>query len=269
MDYLSWPYDLWLCALAFQVDLALSFKACQPSNSAQEFPINRSTMTYRPKSSLFKLAYFSTLSLAGLTGFVACGDSEQKEKPPAAQKVATSPTMASEAPSNRIAIPFNIAIEAALNGHEETVVQALETGTDPNQIDDGGRTLLMVSSFNGHSKTVKRLLDAGAKLDTKDLSGRTALMYASTGTDIPTISLLLEHKAQVNLVDGEEQFSAIMFAAAEGNKEVVELLLQNGADITLVDIDGESAELFARNNGHIEVADFLKSISEQNQLSSK
>jgi hypothetical protein len=162
-----------------------------------------------------------------------------------------------------MAIPFDIAIQAALEGHTDTVLQALATGTKPNQIDENGRTLLMMSAFNGHTSIAKTLLEAGTKIDTQDLDGRTALMYASTGNDIPTITLLLKNKANVNLVDGEEHWTALMFAAAEGHQEVVELLLNNESDITLVDIDGESAELFARNNGHIEVADFLKAYAEK------
>ena len=85
-------------------------------------------------------------------------------------------------------------------------------------------------------------------------------MFASTGKDTDTVNLLLKQGAKVNMVDGEEHWSPLMFAAAEGNKEVVQLLLDNGADITHVDIDGESSELFARNNGHAEVADLLKNL---------
>ena len=104
------------------------------------------------------------------------------------------------------------------------------------------------------------LIKAGTHIDTQDAVGRTALMFASTGKDTDTVSLLLKHGAKVNLVDGEEHWSPLMFAAAEGNIEVVQLLLDQGADITHVDIDGESSELFARNNGHIKVADLLKKL---------
>jgi ankyrin repeat protein len=50
-----------------------------------------------------------------------------------------------------------------------------------------------------------------------------------------------------------------MFAAAEGHIDVVRILLEYNADPSLEDIDGDTAETFARQNGHSEVADLLKS----------
>jgi len=197
----------------------------------------------------------SLMSLAILSG---CG--KAKEQNPESTVVETK-TLVEEAPtqsSDKIAIPFDIAVQAALEGHTATVQQALDKGTDPNQVDENGRTMLMVASFNGHRDIMELLIKAGTHIDTQDAAGRTALMFASTGKDTDTVSLLLKHGAKINLVDGEEHWSPLMFAAAEGNIEVVQLLLDQGADITHVDIDGESSELFARNNGHIEVADLLE-----------
>ena len=90
--------------------------------------------------------------------------------------------------------------------------------------------------------------------------GRTALLYASTGPFAPTVKLLLDHQADPNMVDFDEHFSPLMHAAAEGQLEVVKLLLENGADPTLKDIDGETAALFARTNGHTEVAGLIQSV---------
>ena len=71
------------------------------------------------------------------------------------------------------------------------------------------------------------------------------------------MELLLERKADPNIVDNQEHFSALMHAAAEGYIEVVKILLDHGADATLKDIDGDTAESFARKNGHTGVADLL------------
>jgi uncharacterized protein len=253
MDYFSSRYFLGFC---FQVVLALKAQACQPSNFAQDFP--KPEFLMKPCSRIQILF----LSLTAIFLLVGCGESKTEKTTSAKPTQASAPESKPIPAKDKMAIPFDIAMQAALNGHEDTVTQALETGTDPNQTDEDGRTMLMVSAFNGHTATVDRLLKAGTKVDTQDLLGRTALMYASTGTQIPTIELLLDHKAKVNLVDGEEHWSALMFAAAEGNMDVVKLLMQHAADNSLVDIDGESAELFARNNGHIAVADFLKSQAE-------
>lgn len=89
--------------------------------------------------------------------------------------------------------------------------------------------------------------------------GRTALLYASTGPFPETVKLLLDHHADPNKVDNDEHFSPLMHAAAEGQLEVVKILLARGADPELKDIDGETAALFARNNGHTEVAGLIQS----------
>jgi ankyrin repeat protein len=44
-----------------------------------------------------------------------------------------------------------------------------------------------------------------------------------------------------------------MTAAAEGQVEVVRVLLAYGADPELEDVDGDTAESFAIQNGHLQV----------------
>ena len=150
--------------------------------------------------------------------------------------------------------------DAALNGELERVKELIGQGADPNSIDQDGRTALMFASFNGHTETVRLLLDEGAEVGTRDAMGRTALLYASTGPFAETVKLLLDHHADPNIVDHDEHFSPLMHAAAEGQLEVVKLLLDSGADPSLKDIDGETAALFARNNGHTEVAGLIQSV---------
>ena len=149
-------------------------------------------------------------------------------------------------------------LEACLEGIMDDVVLMIKKGVDVNAADSGGRTPLMFASFNGHTDIVRILLDSGAETETVDSTGRTALIYGSTGPFPETISLLLERKADPNVVDYVENFTALMFAAAEGHMDVVKLLMDNGANPDLKDIDGDNAETFARQAGHIEVADFLK-----------
>jgi ankyrin repeat protein len=149
--------------------------------------------------------------------------------------------------------------DAALNGELEHIREMISRGADPNGIDQEGRTALMFASFNGHTEIVRLLLESGARVGTRDVMGRTALLYGSTGPFTETVKLLLDHHADPNIVDNDEHFSPLMHAAAEGQLEVVRILLENGADPTLKDIDGDTAALFARNNGHMEVAGLIQS----------
>ena len=147
--------------------------------------------------------------------------------------------------------------EAAMEGNAVRVEQLVSGNTDVNASLPDGRTALMLAAFNGHASVMDILMNAGAEVELKDEHGRTALMYASTGHFPDAVKLLLENGADPNVVDREEKFSPLMFAAAEGHFEVVRILLENGADATLKDKDGDTAESFARLNGHERVAELL------------
>lgn len=148
--------------------------------------------------------------------------------------------------------------EACLNGETRIIEQLIQEGQDVNAEDEEGRTGLMLASFNGHKEIVEILLRNKARVNHTDFLGRSALMYASTGHFPETVALLLSQGADPNLIDSEEGFTALMFAGAEGNIKVVRLLLEHGANPKLKDKDGDTAESFARQNGHLEVADLLK-----------
>jgi len=84
-------------------------------------------------------------------------------------------------------------------------------------------------------------------------------MYASSGPFPETVQLLLDWKADPNLVDTVEQWTALMFAAGEGQLEVVQILLKHGADPSLKDVDGDTALVFAQRNDHAQVTGLLES----------
>ena len=150
--------------------------------------------------------------------------------------------------------------QAALDGDLNAVEKALESGANVNGVDEDGRTAIMFAAFNGHSDIVLTLLEAEAGIDRRDLMGRTALLYAATGPFPETVRILLDKGAEANVVDSDEHFSPLMHAAAEGNLDVVKILLKGGADPTLQDVDGDDAASFARQGGHLEVANYLDAL---------
>lgn len=174
-----------------------------------------------------------------------------------------SPVKVDNAESNN-AIENEISIhEASLNGQYEAVLQILDAeNTNVNARDQEGRTALMYASFNGHYEIAVALIERGADIHLQDLYGRTALMFASTGPYTETVKLLLDHDADPNVTDAEEHYTALMYAAAEGQLEVVRILLDNNADPAMLDADGDDAENFARNNGHVEVAELLAGVKQ-------
>ena len=181
-------------------------------------------------------------------------------------------TEQSKAPENEVKVPLRapeqeippaatheeqLFREACMQGLAAEVQKYLDSGVDPAAADGDGRTGLMLAAFNGHADIVKMLLDRDVPVNKTDLSGRTALMYASTGHFPETVETLLTGGADPNLADHQEGFTALMFAAAEGNARVVRLLLDHGANPDTKDIDGDTAETFALQNGHTEVAEML------------
>ncbi len=150
--------------------------------------------------------------------------------------------------------------QASLQGDEMKVQELLEAGINVNALDQEGHTSLMFAAFNGHSGIVSALIDGGAVVDRRDLQGQTALLYASTGPFPETVKILLDQGAKPNVIDSHERFSPLMHAAAAGNIAIVRLLVEYGADPNLTDVDGDDAETFARQAGHVEVADFIKSV---------
>lgn len=150
--------------------------------------------------------------------------------------------------------------DAAMYGKPDEIKAAVISGVNVNAIDADGRTALMYASFNGYTDIVRILLEHGADVKLADFSGRTALLFASSGDFPETVRLLLDHGAEPNIADITEKYTPLMFAAAEGHLEVVKILLEYNADPNLKDKDDDDAEIFARQNGHLQVADFLKSV---------
>lgn len=157
------------------------------------------------------------------------------------------------------AVDEDLLREASFSGNTQKVLELLSKDVNANAVDQDGRTALMYAAFNGHTEIVKALLGKGALVNTADYTGRTALIFASSGSYPETVKLLLDNRADPNIVDNDEKFTALMFAASEGHMEVVRILLENKADPGLKDKDDDIAETFARQNGHTEIANILKS----------
>jgi ankyrin repeat protein len=200
-----------------------------------------------------------------LLSIFSCG-SGKNDKPGSLNKASeqsSSPDPQAEKPSKAMEVIQDAEKqqemqEAALEGNGAIVESLLKDGVNPNAQDQEGRTALMYASFNGHLEIVRNLIDQGAEVGIRDVSGRTALLYACTGPFPETAKLLLENNADPNIQDAVESFTPLMHAAAEGQAEVVKVLLEYGADASMTDVDGETATMFAAQNGHTAVIELLK-----------
>lgn len=86
-------------------------------------------------------------------------------------------------------------IEAARNGHLETVRSLLDSGADINAHDTQGMTALHHAAKNGHNGTVELLIERGANREVRDRMGKSAGDYASAGG----------HRATLDAIRGNQQ----------------------------------------------------------------
>lgn len=192
------------------------------------------------------------IALSALIGMVSCNrkDAATAEKAPAAPAEAA----AKPAPEPVAMEKF---FESALEGDMATVKQALAQPGAATFAGPDGRTALMLASFNGHTEVAELLLNAGAPIDSVDKIKRTALMYASSGPNAVTVAMLVKRGANVNLTDGEQNWTPLMFACAEGNTEVARILLGAGANPNAIDSDGDTSLKFAQSKGFKEIAEMI------------
>lgn len=91
-------------------------------------------------------------------------------------------------------------------------------------------------------------------------NGRPALIVAVYRDNPAMVNELLANGADPNKLtsaDGSTE-SALLVAASNGNKEIVKALLAYKANISFVDHAGNTPESIAREEGHIELANYLK-----------
>ncbi len=156
-------------------------------------------------------------------------------------------------------------IEAASNGHWETVTALLEAGADPDVRDEAGRTALYWAASQGFTRTVDVLLEYEADPNLRNEAGTTPLMVAARSGFRKVVTALLEHGADVNALEnpGRElagegsDMTALAYAARGGHGEIVRLLLEHGADAQLRNSAGQTALDIALDNGYDEIAQLL------------
>ena len=172
---------------------------------------------------------------------------------------ATTNTVKKTTTSTVKIISQDLLIESALKGKTDLIEKALKKGFPVDFTDAQKRTLLMYAAFNGHTNVIQLLINKGADVNATDLSGSTPLMFAASGKNLPAVKLLVKYKAKVNAIDSNEHWTPLMWAAAEGQIEVVHYLLEKGADPLLKDVDGDTAESFAKKKNHQAVANMIRS----------
>ncbi|MBI2899235.1 MAG: ankyrin repeat domain-containing protein [Planctomycetes bacterium] len=133
----------------------------------------------------------------------------------------------------------------------------LEDGADPDTMEEGGVTPLMIAAREGWDEIVAILLKGRARFDHQDGDGRTALLHAAGAARASAAQLLLDAGADPNLSlpSGD---TPLIVAAREGHLEVVRAVAPRMRDLNARGKGGLSALSWAEKKGRREVADFLR-----------
>ncbi len=180
-------------------------------------------------------------------------------------------------------------LDAAYMGNNDSVLQLLEEGADPNTSMWNGITPLMFAADNGFLKTAKVLILNGADVNKKPENQVSALVSAAFNNNMDIVELLIRHEADINDTDSygvssliyaaafnylslcdmllyyeinieiqdKEETNAVMAATVVGNYDIVKLLLDNGAQVNITDYEGNTALMMAAQNGDTSLINLL------------
>ncbi|MBI3724804.1 ankyrin repeat domain-containing protein [bacterium] len=129
----------------------------------------------------------------------------------------------------------------------------LESGADPDGLEEDGSTPLMECAKRGRLDKAAVLLDAQAQIDHQDNGGKSSLMHAAEAGHADMAALLIRRGANVDLTTPEED-SALILAARAGHEAVVALLAGKVAFLNRRGPGGKSALAWAQESGHAAVA---------------
>jgi Ankyrin repeats (3 copies) len=149
---------------------------------------------------------------------------------------------------------------AVTDGDLPRVKELLRVGCDPNEMDSLLFQPLWLEAFRGgNDEVVQAFADARADLNATDGDGRTTLhVLAGQSESTAAIERLLTFGVSVSIED-RNGWTALHSAACYGYERSVELLLAAGADPEAKTHEGKAPVDFAIVNGHIAVANLLRS----------
>ncbi|MGH0165406.1 UNVERIFIED_CONTAM: hypothetical protein FKN15_048721 [Acipenser sinensis] len=145
-------------------------------------------------------------------------------------------------------------VSQAYHGHAQALDVLLQSVSDLDAVDEGGRTPLSLAALRGHAECVEALLSQGASVNVTEKSrGRTPVHLAGHEN---CVEVLLEQKA-CRSFEGNS-FSPLHCAILTGHEDCVQLLMEQEASYLLGDCRGRTALHFAAARGQATwLCDFL------------
>ena len=107
----------------------------------------------------------------------------------------------------------------------ETVKELLDSGEDPNTINDKGFSILMQAVADGSFEIAELLLERGANPNVVNHLGRSPMFFAARYGYVNMVKLLLQYKALPNLSEFPEKNSPILISIIFEHIDVLKILI--------------------------------------------
>ena len=130
---------------------------------------------------------------------------------------------------------------AVAQGDFAAAKQLLESGSDINAQDSGGRTPLMVATYKKSKDIARFLIAHGADINALDAQHYDMLTLAAVLNDVDLVRLAVDSGADAGLVTSPYEGTALIAAAHLGHVEVVRTLIKAGAPLDHVNNLGWTA----------------------------
>lgn len=150
-------------------------------------------------------------------------------------------------------------------GHHTTCVDIfIQNGAKVNARDSNGATPLYYAALCGSVGTASKLIMAGANIQTTTIDGHTPLHAAALAGHALCARYLLKQGAPMGALTNEG-LTPLHIAAQENRRNIVDVLLDNHADLLfpvpqMFNLRYKTAEQLARDNGHNDLADYLREL---------
>ena len=203
----------------------------------------------------------ASLSLPSVSGVVTVGEDEELPQ-------STSVTVGLLAISIEMR-PVNDFVRAAINDDLDEVKARLIMRAKINSRDksSNGLSALHAAVENGNLEMVQFLLDHGAKINIRDNDKRTPLMMLDGDATPELLELLLRYGAKPKLLDKEKNTALHHLIENGGDQALIRTLVTFGVDVNAVNKSGQTALMFAAENGYEDsVKALLESGAEVNRL---
>jgi ankyrin len=172
-----------------------------------------------------------------------------------------------------------VLMTAALHGHTGVLKVLLDdphgVGGSVSDVNSCGQTALHWAVIGGSVSAVAALLAAGASIDAVDAKLSNVLHLAAAAGDgseyfnttiaeaVANLDQLLDElekrRTLSKVVNAPDRLglTSLHHAAIAGHSWAVDTLLSRGSDATLTDAHGRTAAFYARQSGHVALADFI------------